>query len=1035
MTLNLKLIVVVAVLSWYAPAVASETTASLTKPNAESETEHKRPNILLIVGEDHGCEFSCYGDEVIQTEHVDRLAKSGMLFENAYVTQSVCSPSRSSIFTGLYPHQNGQLGLATHQFSFFRKLPTTYSLLQKAGYRTGLIGKTHILPLEAVEPFVDFRYQPKSNFAKKDLASYALEAGKFFAQSFEGEGFARKDVPFFLTVNYPDAHWPLQPYHMRNIYEQQLTPKDVKLMPYIGEEADINPRMREIVFNYYNCIARLEHCVRDLLMQLQIAHKERDTLVIFVADHGAQMARGKVTAYEGGMRVPLIARWPGVIKPSQRSVALVSTIDLLPTFLDAARLRPPKGLPGKSLLPVFKGEVDSDFREYLACERNCDAAHITFPQRTIRDQRFKLIHSPVRDREDPAARYYRIHGASHWSGCFTDAELKNTTKRTQEGYARWLNPPEYQLYDLKDDPHEWNDLSGDASHAKTKQKLIDALKRWQQDTKDPLANPKKLTMLMRETDSVNKANRRSPKTGWQYLQYLNPNPRNDATAFVSDDNVVFQTSFEDGAAGSFKERIDRGQTNSEAVTMTATGTVSINTRFAKSGKRCLHMLGDANNTFTVRLPPSLQSIQGISFHAERWTKRNPFSFSIDVQRKNEWSELVNLDATKVGARFLTRVHWPIAAGDPVQAIRFRSSAAPKSGLLVDDLALLKQSPAQKWPRPVQIPSRRLELLDSQSLFISGTNNTHTYRIPAIITANNGDLIAVCDARRKSSGDLLPQRTIDIVFRRSTDNGKTWSPIQVMDRAENGGCSDPSLLLDRETGEIFCFYNFMVSDKRNKEFRFYYQSSKDHGKTWSDSVDFTDQVAGQAELKLAFKFITSGRGIQLKDGTLMHNFVRVGNGGTVFASKDHGRTWQSISDYSPGDESKLVQLADGSLMVNSRRLAGQRYQHRSTDGGKTWVTSKFGPTDPRCNASILRYTFGGKDLLLFCNVASSSGRKNFAVRVSKDNGQTWSDGKVIDPGPSAYSEMTVLSDGTIGVLYEPGYSEVRFVKFAIDAVDP
>ena len=83
---------------------------------------------------------------------------------------------------------------------------------------------------------------------------------------------------------------------------------------------------------------------------------------------------------------------------------------------------------------------------------------------------------------------------------------------------------------------------------------------------------------------------------------------------------------------------------------------------------------------------------------------------------------------------------------------------------------------------------------------------------------------------------------------------------------------------------------------------------------------------------------------------------------------------------------------------------------------------------------MRYTFGGKDLLLFCNAASPSGRKNLAVRVSRNNGKTWSDGKVIDPGPSAYSEMTVLTDGTIGVLYEPGHTEVRFARFSLDALN-
>jgi N-sulfoglucosamine sulfohydrolase len=467
------------------------------------------PNILLIVGEDHGCELSCYGDPVIKTPNIDQLAAAGILYENGYVTQSVCSPSRSTIFTGLFPHQNGQLGLATHKFGWYEKWPTTYSKLKSVGYRTGLIGKTHVIPADAVESHVDFRFQKSSNFAKRKVADYATEAGKFFAAS---------DVPFFMTVNYPDAHWPLQG-KVDGLPKTQVAEDKIQVMPYIGGET---PRMREVVRNYYDCMLRLDECVGQLLQQLDKSGKREKTLVIFIGDHGAQMARGKVTVYEGGMRVPFIARWPGVIQPKQRSRALVSTIDLLPTFLDVAQVKPLPGLPGKSLRSAFRAEDGVKFGEFVACERNCDASVHTFPQRTIRDQRFKLIYSPVRDREDPAARYYRVHGASHWSGCLTDEELKGMSKQTQDGYARWLNPPIYQLYDLKEDPHEWKDLSDNVDHSEVKSRLVKAMKNWQLETRDPLMYPGKLKMLMDETDALNAAKKRSPAGGWKYLKYWHP---------------------------------------------------------------------------------------------------------------------------------------------------------------------------------------------------------------------------------------------------------------------------------------------------------------------------------------------------------------------------------------------------------------------------------------------------------------------------------------------------------------------------------
>ena len=446
-----------------------------------------------------------------------------------------------------------------------------------------------------------------------------------------------------------------------------------------------------------------------------------------------------------------------------------------------------------------------------------------------------------------------------------------------------------------------------------------------------------------------------------------------------------------------------------------------------------------NNTLVFEVPALLRSFRGIRFRAERWTKRAPFAFAVDVRQNARWKQVAQLDDTiRVGARFLSDVRLAIPESTaPTTAIRFRVTAAGNAGLLIDDLALLKDAPTtvgESKSRPA--PTRPLRLINSQPIFVSGTNDTHTYRIPAIVTATNGDLVAACDARRQNSRDLMHHRTIDIVCRRSQDNGKTWSPIQLVETLENGGCSDPSLLVDRVTGEIFCFYNFMVSDTASKEFRFLVQSSRDHGRTWSKPIDFTDQVA-PPELKNNFKFVTSGRGIQLRNGTLLHNFVRVGKGATLFASHDHGRSWKPAGDVAPADESKVVQLADGSLMVNARYKPGQRYVHHSTDGGTSWASRSFQPPDPRCNAAILQFTAKRdgylRDRLLFCNAASNQGRRNLAVRISYDNGTTWSGGKVVDTGPSAYSELTVLNDGTIGILYEPGHGEIKFARFSLEAL--
>ncbi len=506
-----------------------------------------------------------------------------------------------------------------------------------------------------------------------------------------------------------------------------------------------------------------------------------------------------------------------------------------------------------------------------------------------------------------------------------------------------------------------------------------------------------------------------------------------ATANEATDDVLYRTSFEDEKVAKFNELQDG------AVRMQATGTAAISPKFAHSGKQCLHLLGDENNSITFDLPDKMRAVKGISFHAERWTVKEPFTFLVEAQQAGEWREVARLDdVIAVGARFLSHIKLPIAGGGRTEAIRFRVTAAPKSGVLIDDLSFHASAPKRPTSIPTDVmPSERLELLNNQPLFVSGTQNTHTFRIPAIVTATNGDLIAMCDARRQGSADVVHQRTIDIVVRRSDDNGETWTPLEMVNPVDEGGCSDPSLIVDEVTGDIFCFYNYMSSDKSSEEYRFIVQKSSDHGRTWGTPVDFTDQVAGP-ELKNAFKFITSGRGIQTREGLLIHNYVHVGEGVTLFGSRDHGATWETMGEVTPGDESKVVQLPDGSLMVNSRIAPGKRFVHRSADGGKTWESAAdFNLPDPRCNACIIQYTAKrdgyAKDRLIFCNAASNSGRKNLAVRISYDNGDSWSSGKVIDSGPSAYSAITILKDGSIGVLYEPGYKEIRFVRFTLEAL--
>ena len=328
----------------------------------------------------------------------------------------------------------------------------------------------------------------------------------------------------------------------------------------------------------------------------------------------------------------------------------------------------------------------------------------------------------------------------------------------------------------------------------------------------------------------------------------------------------------------------------------------------------------------------------------------------------------------------------------------------------------------------------------ETLWRKGDGGVAVYRIPALVTAPNGDLVAACDARRNHGGDLNTSQPINISIRRSSDGGKTWTAPEdswtwQWDDSAHWAGSDPSFILDKKAKKIFLFYNVWESKNNHGVFQFYVQESKDNGKTWSQPRDISKDIAfpewpfGAKQGQGGFIFISSGSGIQTEDGTLLHTLVHVGDGNALFGSSDHGKTWKPFGKpVKKGDECKVVELSDGSWMINSRWGGGGRQIHVSKDKGATWE-SRYDTNlrDPQCNAQIMRV---GKKALLFSN-CKSGGRNNLHLRASGDDGATWSDGISICPGGSAYSDITVLKNGDIGILYEgAGYGTIDFVTVPI-----
>ncbi len=486
-----------------ASAAAGLSLATTRTGNAGASVSERRPNILLIVSEDNGPELGCYGEPHVRTPVLDRLASQGVRFERAFVTQAGCSPSRASFLTGLCPHQNGQIGLSTWRFQMYREdTPNVARSLNQAGYRTGIIGKLHINPEEAF-PF-EFAEIPSANFGRKNLSEYTEAASRFFEES---------DKPFFLSISYPDAHRPF----LRQAGKRPKKPLEsdgIKPLRYMGIDS---PRLRRDTVGYYSSMERLDELVGDLLASLEGSGKADNTLVVYIGDHGADLLRGKRTCYEGGLRIPMILRWPGHAEVGGVSEELVSTVDILPTFLEAAKADAMDALPGRSLVPLVLGE-SVEWRQHLFAEFHVHSAHNYYPQRTVRNDRFKLIWNLLPDQVNPGHDYAI---ARHYGKEEIDAALAEASEEVRGAYALMRCPPEFELYDLKEDPYEFVNLAADPAHAGTLESLRKRLLAWRHETKDPFLDPAKVLRLRDEIEATKKGGKYVKREEpWEYVGYM-----------------------------------------------------------------------------------------------------------------------------------------------------------------------------------------------------------------------------------------------------------------------------------------------------------------------------------------------------------------------------------------------------------------------------------------------------------------------------------------------------------------------------------
>jgi len=342
------------------------------------------------------------------------------------------------------------------------------------------------------------------------------------------------------------------------------------------------------------------------------------------------------------------------------------------------------------------------------------------------------------------------------------------------------------------------------------------------------------------------------------------------------------------------------------------------------------------------------------------------------------------------------------------------------------------------------------------VFISGQDGYHTYRIPALSVTTNGTVLAFCEGRRSNRSD---SGDIDLLVKRSTDGGKTWSAQQVIWSDADNTCGNPAPVVDQSTGIVWLLMTWNSGFDKEDQInyrkardtrRVFITHSADDGSSWTKPNEITSSVK-----KPEWGWYATGpvNGIQLTRGEHRGRLVIPANHSSLntatqsvtrshlIYSDDHGKAWRigGIEDELT-NESTIVELSDGSLLHNMRSYhkRSRRAVATSKDGGLAWSPVKLDETliEPVCQASILRCTWpdnGGKSRILFSNPASTK-REKLTVRVSYDEGTTWPVSQQIHAGPAAYSCLTILPDKSIGCLFERGeknpYEKITLARFPL-----
>jgi arylsulfatase A-like enzyme len=418
----------------------------------------ERPNLVLFIADDLSWhDVGAYGNRDVRTPNVDQLARDGMTFQRAFAASPTCAPSRSALFTGTYPMRNGAHANHSVVSSTLRTWPEYLTAL---GYRTVIAGKTHFGPRERFP----FEYLPNSNVnlpgkpedLNTDLGTAAIEA---LLKSHD----RKQPLALVVAAHSPHVFWP-----EINGY----TPANLTLQPYMLD----TPETRAALARYYTDVTQMDREVGIVRAALDRYGYAKNTLFMFTSDQGAQFPSAKWSLYDAGMRVPLIAVWPGRTPRSTSNEAIVSLVDVLPTMIEAGGGEAPKDIDGRSFIAVIEGKATQHLDAAFAAHTG-DGNMNRAPSRAIRTARFKYI-ANLR----PDLRYGThisegkgVDGRDYWD---TWVKLAETDPAAARMVRRYREKPADELYDLASDPFELVNLAGDPAYSRTLVELRGRLNVW-----------------------------------------------------------------------------------------------------------------------------------------------------------------------------------------------------------------------------------------------------------------------------------------------------------------------------------------------------------------------------------------------------------------------------------------------------------------------------------------------------------------------------------------------------------------------------